>query len=85
MERSGRVQASYQARDCRSYQSEDEIMSESRTPQPVKVFDKDAPIMRRVNTDFPGDGKPRFAFFGMVETDEQFAQRAGAQIQEVEE
>ena len=52
-------------------------MSESRNPQPVTLFDKGAPIMRKVNPDFPGDGKPRLAFYGIVETDEQFAQRAG--------
>lgn len=60
-------------------------MSESRTPQPVKVFDKSAPIMRRVNQDFPGDGQPRFAFFGIIETDEEPAERAGNPHQEVEE
>ena len=59
-------------------------MSESRNPQPVTLFDKSAPIMRKVNPDFPGDGKPRLAFYGIVETDEEFAERAGAQIQVIE-
>ena len=42
-------------------------MSESRNPQPVTLFDKSAPIMRKVNPDFPGGGKPRLAFYGTVE------------------
>ena len=43
-------------------------MSESRNPQPVTLFDKSAPIMRKVNPDFPGDGKPRLAFYGIAAT-----------------
>ena len=42
-----------------------------RTEQPIS----------RVHPDYPGDGKPRFKTFGIiVETDEEFAQRAGARI-----
>ena len=57
-------------------------MSESRNPQPVTLFDKSAPIMRKVNPDFHGDGKPRLAFYGIVETDDEFAERAGTEVEE---
>ena len=43
---------------------------------------RNAPIMRKVNPDFPGDGKPRLAFYGIVETDEEFAERAGTEVED---
>ena len=44
-----------------------------RTEQPIS----------RVHPDYPGDGKPRFKTFGIiVETDEEFAERAGTEVEE---
>ena len=44
-----------------------------RTEQPIS----------RVHPDYPGDGKPRFKTFGIiVETDEEFEERAGTEVEE---
>lgn len=60
-------------------------LAEAKMYKPaLRTSQHSQPVRSHVNPDFPGDGKPRLAFFGIDETDEKFAERAGTKIVEDE-